>query len=344
MGLQIGEIVPKKEITLDSLKGKVVAVDAYNILYQFLTTIRQVDGTLLMDSKGRITSHLSGLFYRFTNLMSKGIKPVFVFDGEVPKLKHAELAEREKRKKEAAIKYEEAKKKKELEEMAKFARQTTKLSDAMIEESKKLINTMGISAVQAPSEGEAQAAFITKRGDAFATASQDFDSLLFGSLKLVQNLTLARKRKLASGAFAEVRPELIELKEVLSELKLTQEQLIILGVLIGTDYNPGGYKGIGPKKALELIHKHKIPKNIFEAAAERAKEEIDFDPTEIVEVFKEIPVTEKYKIKFAELNVDEIKKILCKEHNFSEERVESALQKLKEAREKAKQSALEKFF
>lgn len=343
MGLQIGQIVPKKELKFSQLAGKIVAVDAYNTLYQFLTTVRQVDGTPLMDRQGRVTSHLSGVFYRFTNLLGEGIKPVFVFDGEVPELKHAELSERTKRKEEAEKKYKEAKKRKDEEEMMKFARRTTKLNKEMAEESKKLVEAMGMSAIQAPSEGEAQAAFMTAKGDAYATVSQDFDALLFGAPRLIQNLTLARKRKLAVG-YAEVRPEIIELEKVLKELKITQSQLIILGVLIGTDYNPRGYKGIGPKNALEIIKKYKEPKKIFAAAEEKAKEPIDFDPKEIIEVFKKIPITKKYSIKFSKVNEEQVRKILCKEHDFSEERVGNALERLAKAREKAKQSALEKWF
>jgi len=343
MGLQIGELVPKKEIRFDSLKGKVVAVDAYNILYQFLTTIRQVDGTPLMDSKGRITSHLSGLFYRFTNLMREGIKPVFVFDGEMPKLKHKEAASRQERKDRAQEKYEEAKKKKEHADMLKFAKQTTKLNKENVEESKKLVHAMGLPYIQAPSEGEAQAAFITKNGDAYATISQDFDSLLFGSPRLIHNLTLAKKRKIAIG-YVEVKPEMIELKQVLQELKLDQEQLIILGVLIGTDYNPKGFKGIGPKKAIELIHKYKNTKEIFSEAEKIAKEPIDFDPFEVIDVFKKIPLKKDYKIEFTKMNEQKIKDILCKEHDFSEERINSALQKLEEAKEKQKQQDIGRFF
>ena len=343
MGLQIGELVPRKEIKFDFLRGKVVAIDAYNILYQFLTTIRQVDGTPLMDSKGRITSHLSGLFYRFINLLKEGIKPVFVFDGQVPKLKHAEMSAREARKKEAEEKYEQAKKRKEEADMLKFAKRTTKLNKENVEESKKLVQAMGMPFVQAPSEGEAQAAFMTKEKDAFATISQDFDALLFGSPKLIQNLTLARKRKLALG-YTEIRPELIELDKTLNTLKLTQDQLIILGVLIGTDYNPGGYKGIGPKKAIELIHKYKEAKKIFAEAKELAKEKPEFDPFEIIDVFKKIPVTKDYKIEFTNVNKQEIKKILCKEHDFNEQRVSNALERLEKAKEKQKQQALERWF
>jgi len=342
MGVNLGKIVPRQEVSFQDLGGKILAVDSFNVIFQFLTTIRQIDGMPLMDSHGRITSHLSGLFYRFTNLMSKGMKFIFVFDGKVPKLKHAEIQSRENRKQEVEARYEEAKKKGEKEKMQKYAKRTSRLTDEMVAESKKLIEALGMPNVQAPSEGEAQAAFICKQQDAYAVASQDYDSLLFGSPKLVQNLTLARKRKLARG-FSEIKPEIILLNDVKKELNLTQEQLIILGILIGTDYNPRGYVGVGPVKALELIKNQKNPDKIFSEAEKIAKERIEFDPFEVLETFKKIPVTEKYSVKFSEINEREVKHIMCKEHEFGEERIESALQKVKKARSEQKQQGLRKW-
>ncbi|MEM2089846.1 MAG: flap endonuclease-1 [Candidatus Pacearchaeota archaeon] len=345
MGLQIGEIVPKKEIKLESLSGKIIAVDAFNAIYQFLANIRQPDGTPLMDSKGRITSHLSGLFYRTVNLMTKGIKLVYVFDGRPHELKSITVANREARKEEAMKKYKEAKEAGEQEEMLKYAKQIPKLTEEMIDESKELVLALGLPVVQAPSEGEAQAAFIA-RDEAFAVASQDYDSLLFGAPRLIQNLTLARKRKLASGAFVPIEPEIIELDQVLNALQLNLDQLICLGILIGTDFNPGGIKGIGPKKALELVRKYKQPVIIFQAIEkqlEKANLEMPFDWHEIFQIFKKPDVTKNYKIKFSGVDEKKLKDLLCKEHDFSEERIENALKKLEEAKEKGKQQALEKW-
>ncbi len=195
MGLQIGDIVPRKAISLQELKGKTICVDAFNTIYQFISTIRQPDGTPLMDKKGNITSHLSGLFYRNINLLVEGIKLVYVFDGKPPKLKQATKEKREAVKQEAKVKYEEAKAREDIEAMAKYARQLSFVTDEMIAESKQLLEAMGIAVVQAPSEGEAQAAYMvkTKPSEFYAVASQDYDCLLFGAPRLVQNLTLARK-------------------------------------------------------------------------------------------------------------------------------------------------------
>ncbi|MBU1622944.1 MAG: flap structure-specific endonuclease, partial [Nanoarchaeota archaeon] len=87
MGLQFKDLVIKREIAIKDLKGKILAVDSMNLLYQFLTTIRSADGSALTDSKGRVTSHLIGLFNRTTSLMEQGLKLVFVFDGKAPDIK-----------------------------------------------------------------------------------------------------------------------------------------------------------------------------------------------------------------------------------------------------------------
>jgi len=189
MGVQIGELVPRREIELENLYGKKVAIDAFNAMYQFLSTIRQRDGTPLMDSQGRITSHLSGFFYRTINLMEAGIKPAYVFDGEPPAFKKRELERRREAREEAEEKWHEALERGDIEEAKKYAMRATKLNETLIEDAKKLLQLMGVPVVQAPSEGEAQAAYMAKKGDVYASASQDYDSLLFGAPRLVRNLT-----------------------------------------------------------------------------------------------------------------------------------------------------------
>lgn len=334
MGLKISEIVPKKAVSFSELKGKTLAVDAFNTIYQFLSTIRQPDGTPLMDNKKRITSHLSGLFYRNVNLLREGLKLVYVFDGQAPKLKTGTWEKREETKNKAFEKYEQAKKKEDIEEMGKYARQLATLDEEKIKESKELLEAMGIMVVQAPGEGEAQAAYLSQKKDVYACASQDYDSLLFGAPLLVQNLTMARKRKTISG-YVSIEPEVIELEKVLNSLQINLEQLICLGILVGTDYNPGGVKGIGPKKALGIVRSRKAPSLIFK----QVEPELDFNWQEIFELFKKPDVAKGIKIKFPKFDEDKVKKILL-EHDFSEERIDSALAKLNDAKEKGKQKTL----
>lgn len=347
MGLQISEIVPKKEIKLEDLKGKIIAVDAFNTIYQFLANIRQPDGTPLMDSKRRVTSHLSGLFYRTTNLMTKGLKLVYVFDGKPHALKGETVSERIAKKEEAKERYEEAKALGRTAEMFKYSRQALHLTDEMVVESKELLKALGLPVVQAPSEGEAQCSYMAKKHDAYAVASQDYDSLAFGAPRLIQNVTLARKRKLASGAYVPIMPEMIELDNVLNSLQINHEQLICLGILVGTDFNPGGVKGIGPKRALQLVQQYKVPALLFNALNKLVEEgkipEPDFNWQDIFELFKKPDVTTDYKIEFKKVDERAVKNLLCKEHDFSEERVASALEKIHEHKEKASQKGLSDF-
>lgn len=341
MGLQIADIVPKKEIELSDLKGKTLAVDAFNVIYQFLSTIRQPDGTPLMDSKKRITSHLSGIFYRNMSLLHEGIKLIYVFDGKAPELKNRTHELRSEAKDEARGKYERAKSEEDIESMGRYARQLTHLTQDMIDESKELLSAMGIAIVQAPGEGEAQASYICKNGDAYAAASQDYDCLVFEAPKLIQNLTLAKKRKTSSG-YVEIKPQLIEVKEVLNELDINKEQLTCLAILSGTDYNPGGVKGIGPKKALKLVKEQKTKEKIFEAVENFEKEgkyKLDFDWQEVFDLMTRPEVDKNYKIQFPRFDETKIKKILVA-HDFSEDRLNSQFEKFNETKEQRKQKTL----
>lgn len=342
MGLNIREIISGKEISISDLKGKLVCVDAFNTLYQFLSTIRQPDGTPLMDNKKRITSHLSGIFYRNINLLSEGIKLVYVFDGEPPELKIKTRKKREGIKNLARERYEESRQKEDLEGMRRYSSQLARLDEEMIKESKELLEAMGIAVVQAPGEGEAEAAYLCKtRRDVYASVSQDYDSLLFGAPRLVKNLTLARKRKTFSG-WIEINPELIELEHVLNLLEINLDQLICIGILVGTDYNPKGIPGIGQKKALQIVKKYKQPVLIFKSVEEQLMnlpEEDQFDWKEIFELFHK-PEVIKYDFNFKKIDEKKIRKILIEEHDFSEERVEKQLRRLKEIEENRKQKGL----
>ncbi len=339
MGLQIGDIVSRKEIKFEDLRGKVIAVDAFNAIYQFLSSIRQPDGTPLMDNQGRVTSHLSGLFYRNLALISEGIKLVYVFDGEYHILKGKTHEKRQEAKDNAELKFRTAKEEEDIEAMGKYARGFTKLDSNMIEESKELLESMGIAVVQAPGEGEMQCAELVKSGEAYAVGSQDYDALVVGGKRLIQNLTLARKRRLPGGNFVYISPEVIDYEKVLNDLDLNSDQLICLAILVGSDFNPGGVKGLGPKKALALVKQKRYPVEIFKDVVERYGE-LGFDWKEVFEIFKK-PNVKKVKLEFPRLDQGKIKKILVDEHDFSLERVNKQLDKLKEVK---KQGAQRKLF
>ena len=335
MGLQIGEIVPRKSVSFSDLNGKIVAVDAYNAIYQFLSSVRQPDGTPLMDDKKRVTSHLSGLFYRNISLMAEGIKLIYVFDGEYHELKGRTHENRAEAKEMAREKYDEAKSEDDVEGMGKYARGMIRLTKEMAEESKELLNAMGIGIVQAPGEGEMQCAQLVKDDSAFAVGSQDYDALVVGGTRLIQNLTLARKRKLATG-YVFISPEIIEYSKVLGELGIDPDQFISLAILVGTDFNPGGVRGLGPKKALALVKQKKYPVEIFR----EVEHLLEFNWQEVFEIFKKPNVHKDLKVSFSKMDTGKIKKILVEEHDFSMERVERQLEKLEEGRKKATQQTL----
>jgi flap endonuclease-1 len=343
LGVNLRDLVPKTPIKLEDLSGKSIAIDAYNALYQFLAIIRQPDGTPLKDSSGRITSHLSGLLYRTSNLLELGIKPVYVFDGTPPALKEAEIKRRMKVKEEALVKYEQALREGRIEEARMYAQATSSLKDYMVEDGKRLLDLMGVPWVQAPSEGEAQAAHIVKRGDANFCASQDYDSLLFGAPRLVRNVTISGRRKLPSkNVYVEIEPEIVELERVLKECGITHEQLIDIGILIGTDFNPEGVKGIGPKTALKLIKEYGSLENVLPHLKDV---EFPVDPRKIKEIFLHPKVTDDYKLEWREPDVEGVVAFLCYERDFSEDRVRKALEKAQKGLMKLKgKTTLEKWF
>ena len=346
MGLSINEIIPRREISISELNGKTVCVDAFNTLYQFLTTIRQMDGTPLMDSGKKITSHLSGIFYRNINLLSEGMKLVYVFDGIPPDLKGKTHSIRKEGRDFAREKYEDAKREEDFEKMKRYGSQLVRLNDEMIQESKELLEAMGIAVIQAPGEGEAEASFLSRiKEDVFASVSQDYDSLLFGAPKLIRNLTLARRRRTVTG-WIDIKPEMIELEKVLNLLEINLDQLICLGILVGSDYNPKGIPGIGQKKALQIVQKYKQPVLIFKSVEEQIlslSEEDRFDWQEIFQLFHKPDVMD-FEFNFKEVDEEKIKEILIEEHDFSEERVEKQLEKLRSVKEKLKQKDLDKWF
>ena len=94
MGVKFKDIVSPEEISLKDLEGRTVAIDAYNTIYQFLSGIRQRDGSPLMDQNGNVTSHLSGILYRTASIVDKGIKPIYVFDGDSSEHKAKTLEDR----------------------------------------------------------------------------------------------------------------------------------------------------------------------------------------------------------------------------------------------------------
>jgi flap endonuclease-1 len=322
MGVLLTPIIVKETLKLESLRGKRLAVDANGELYQFLALIRLRDGSPLKDSHGRITSHLSGLFYRTTRLMTEhGLELVFVFDGKPPALKFAEIARRRSIRERYDAEHAAALEAGDLEKAYSKATMTSRLTREMTDEARELIRLMGLPVVQAPAEGEAQASYMAAKSSVWAAASKDYDCLLFGAPRLLRFLTISGKEFLPSkGAFRPIIPELIHSESLLDHYKITRAQLIDLAILVGTDFNEG-VKGIGPKKALKLVSDFgsidNMPAEIQGALGTGVQE--------IRNVFLKPDVTDDFTIEFRKPDLKGITRFLCDEREFSRERVTAAL-------------------
>lgn len=314
MGVKLKDIVEPDTITFKDLEGRVVSIDAFNTLYQFLSTIRQRDGRPLTDENGNVTSHLSGILYRNSSMIEKDIKPIYIFDGKAPELKSETQAKRREIRDEAEQIYKEALKEGDTEKARKFAMRSSKLSPEIIESSKKLLTYMGIPYVEAKGEGEAQAAYLVANGDAYAVASQDYDCLLFGAKRVVRNLAVSSNLKSL---------EFYQLDKVLRQLDITREQLVDMGILIGTDFCEG-LKGVGAKTALKLARSGKLEEKIDELQSQSTH-----DLEEVRDIFLKHNVNTDYKIKWEKPQPDKIIEFLSYQHGFSEERVAKACDRLK---------------
>lgn len=341
MGVDLKGIVRPVKTQLEHLAGRTLAVDAYNALYQFLAIIRGERGEYLMDREGRVTSHLSGLFYRNVNLLELGINLIYIFDGKPPSLKTVEIERRRTVKQEAVKLYNQALASGDLVEARKYAQATSFLKDYMIEDAKHTLDLLGIPWIEAPSEGEATAAHLTSLGVATHVASQDSDALLFGAVRLVRNVTVSGRRKLPGrSVYVEVEPEEIELKSLLEEHGITREQLVDIGILIGTDFNPDGFKGVGPVTALKYVKRYGRLENIESVKEELAK----IDYRAIREIFLHPKVASpKGGVVWRRPDRDKIVAFLCGERAFSEERITRALDKLENV-QRVKSESLEKWF
>ena len=257
MGVKLKDIIEPEYIDFKDLEGRTVSIDAFNTLYQFLSTIRQRDGRPLTDENGNVTSHLSGILYRNSSMIEKGIKPIYIFDGQAPELKSETQAKRREIREESEKIYKEALAEGDTEKARKYAMRSSKLSPEIIDSSKKLLTLMGIPYIDAKGEGEAQAAYLVSQGDAYAVASQDYDCLLFGAKRVVRNLAVNSNNNL----------EYYQLDRVLRELDITREELVDMGILIGTDFCEG-QKGVGAKTALKLAKKGQLKDKIAELQKE----------------------------------------------------------------------------
>jgi len=338
MGVDLGELFPKQACSFQDFSGRIIAIDAHNVIHQFLAIIRQRDGTPLKDATGRITSHLSGLLYRTSNLVEAGIRPAYVFDGQPHPLKARTIDERRKRKEQAERDYQTALAAGDLATAKSKASQTSRLTEEILTESKELLLALGIPYVRAPSEGEAQASYMVQQKHAHAAGSQDFDCLLFGAPLLVRNLTSSERRKLpGKQAFVKVVPELLRLDQGLKANEITRDQLVDIALLLGTDFNDG-VKGYGPKKGLAAIKDSGSLEHLLQTHPEITLPQDEIDT--IRSIFLKPQVTSDYTLKWSPPDLDKAIQILCEDHQFSKDRIMPALEKFQKAEYLLKQKNL----
>lgn len=214
---------------------------------------------------------------------------------------------------------------------------TSRLTNPMIEDAQNLLSLLGMPFVQAPSEAEAQAAYIAMKGHAWASSSRDFDSLLFGTPRLVRYLTLTGRDFLPSkGVSRRLEPELISLHEFLSRHKITRSQLVDTAILIGTDFNKG-VRGVGPKKSIGLIRDFGTIENLPPSIRTKVEENYD----EVRRIFLEPDVDDHYVVKQGTFSKEKLYEFLCGQKGFSRDNVEKVVERMEKYREKTRQLDLE---
>ncbi|NWU22616.1 FEN1 endonuclease, partial [Dyaphorophyia castanea] len=335
----IADVAPGaiRENDIKSYFGRKVAIDASMSIYQFLIAVRQ-GADVLQNEDGETTSHLMGMFYRTIRMVENGIKPVYVFDGKPPQLKSGELAKRTERRAEAEKHLQEAQEAGEEENIEKYSKRLVKVTPQHTQECKKLLTLMGIPYVEAPGEAEASCATLVKAGKVYAAATEDMDCLTFGSPVLMRHLTASETKKLPIQEF--------HLNRILQDLQLTWEQFVDLCILLGCDYC-ASIRGIGPKRAVELIREHKsierivqqldtkkypLPENWLHKEAQKLFLEPDVIDPDAVE------------LKWSEPDEEQLVQFMCGEKQFNEERIRNGVRRLSKSRQGSTQGRLDDFF
>jgi flap endonuclease-1 len=324
-------ILKREQTSLKALKGTSFAIDASIEIHQFLALVRRPDGSLFTDSQGRVTSHLIGLLTRTSRLIADfDMKPVFVFDGKPNPLKRRTIEMRREARKKAEAEYIEAVSKRDYSKAWSKAVMTGRVTGSILDDSKRLLTLMGIPWLEALEDAEAQASYMAARGDVWAVGSKDYDCLLYGAPLLARYLTLTGREWLpAQRRSRPLIPELIKLSENLTLLGITREQLVDLGILVGTDFNEG-VKGIGPKKALKLVRDH----GSIEQMPDEIRSKLTEDLNSVRQVFLKPRVLEKYLLKRSPPDLQGLTTFLSEERGFNKERVERLTERLTRTSEK----------
>eukprot|EP00800_Vazella_pourtalesii_P002893 TRINITY_DN1283_c0_g1_i3.p1 TRINITY_DN1283_c0_g1~~TRINITY_DN1283_c0_g1_i3.p1 ORF type:complete len:335 (+),score=65.00 TRINITY_DN1283_c0_g1_i3:98-1102(+) len=314
-----------KENDMKSYFGRKIAIDASMCIYQFIIAIRS-DGDVLMNEHGEVTSHLQGLLYRTARLLENGLKPIYVFDGKPPLMKSGELAKRKERREKAEAEFTEATEVGDKEQAERFAKRTIKVTSEHSNECKRLLTLMGVPHIVAPCEAEAQCAELVKSGKVFAAASEDMDSLTFGSSILLRNMMASEAKKMP------IRE--IHLDKVLETLCLSHSEFVDLCILMGCDYTDS-IKGIGYKKALSHIKEYKKIEEIVKSLdAKKYTTPEAWNYSDARELFLSPEVTPGMDVDFKWGDADEAGMVnfLVGEKSFNEERVRNVYKRIEKSK------------
>jgi len=345
MGVKLQDLIVRKKIELSKLAGKIIAIDAPNIIMGLFNFVRKnPNGTyagLILDRTQRPISHLYGLLYRVNFYYSKKTFPIFCFDGQDSPLKKLKTKDTLKDFLFTQRWYQEAIKSRNRELARQIASSSEYMWNNIIQESKRLLGALGVPYIESPASAESQCAQLVKDRIAHYSNSQDFDSLLFGCPRLVQNLSKSLRRKVQGRwTYEKIIPVSIHLQNNLKRLGVTQFQLVDMALLIGTDYFPG-VKGIGPKKALKLIQKY----HELEAFLDQKKKnyEVESITPELIKRVRKIfllpEVITNYTQKTLSWNTPnnaQVFSLLCEEHYLNKERVLNNLTKFETNYEKCR--------
>ncbi|XP_034105819.1 flap endonuclease 1 [Drosophila nasuta] len=326
-----------RESEIKNFFGRKVAIDASMCLYQFLIAVRS-EGAQLATVNGDPTSHLMGMFYRTIRLLDNGIKPVYVFDGAPPDMKSGELAKRAERREEAEKALKAATEAGDEAEIDKFNRRLVRVTKEHSREAKELLKLMGVPYVDAPCEAEAQCAALVKAGKVYATATEDMDALTFGSTKLLRYLTYSEARKMPVKEFSY--------DKVLQGLELTSNEFIDLCILMGCDYCES-IKGVGPKRAIELIKSYRDIETILEnidTTKYTVPENWNYKRARELFIEPDVADASAIDLKWTEPDEEGLVQFLCGDRQFNEERVRGGAKKLLKSKQAQTQVRLDSFF
>jgi flap endonuclease-1 len=238
------ELAALEEIGFEDVAGSVVAVDAHNWLYRYLTTtVKWTREEVYTTGDGTEVANLVGAVQGVPKFFEHDLAPVFVFDGAVTDLKNAELDARREQRERYESRLDDARERGDEVAVARLKSRTQRLTDTIVETTRDLLELLDVPVVDAPAEGEAQAAHMARQGRVDYVGTEDYDALLFGAPHTLRRLT-------SSGD-----PELMDLEATLAAHDLTWEQLVEAAILCGTDFNEG-VTGVGPATAVSLLHEH----------------------------------------------------------------------------------------